>query len=65
MNYREYLFNNMSDENKKEIDNDINKIKFQYSLEGILIIKYKILEYDKSRFIRDCQHDLLKQYTDI
>lgn len=65
LNYREYLFNNMSDENKKEIDNDINKIKFQYSLEGILIIKYKILEYDKSRFIRDCQHDLLKQYTDI
>ena len=32
-----------------------NRIKNVYEVEGVIILKYQILSYDKSRFIEDCK----------
>ncbi len=37
------------------ISNICNRLKNVYDVEGVIILKYKILSYDKTRFIEDCK----------
>ncbi len=55
ISYKEYILNHMDEYSKSKINLECNRIKNVYEVEGVIILKYQILSYDKTRFIEDCK----------
>ena len=45
----------MDEYSKSKINLECNRLKNVYDVEGVIILKYQILSYDKTRFIEDCK----------
>lgn len=55
ISYKEFILNHMDENSKSKINLECNRIKNVYDVEGVIILKYTILSYDKTRFIEDCR----------